>query len=195
MTIRGSSPPHPHGMSAANRTLSCDKNSTNTRGLPQAPLSVRIYLHSSHSQIQITLFVPFVFGCLVLCLGVACRVHLEVLPRFDSEHSSCISLRWLFLQRDRGPRSLRSILGLVFGVCVARRVQVCFAWENHFKKMFGVRRCWLDSGFTVIRQFTGLLTNSAHFLRAGGLWETASECALYFSAMLGYNICVSSRSS
>ena len=45
MTIKGGSPPHPHDMAAANRTLSCDKTLPNTHELTQASLSVRIYFN------------------------------------------------------------------------------------------------------------------------------------------------------
>ena len=47
---------------------------------------------------------------------------------------------------------------------------------DDFKKGLGFGAVgWLDSGFMVIRRFTGLITNFTHFQRAGGFWETASE--------------------
>ena len=114
-----------------------------------------------------------------LCLG-ACRVHVSVLPWFDSGYSSCVSLVavWVstHLLRDRGPGLLRSILGHVFGVCVARGVQVCFDWKN----MFGVRRCWLGKGYTVIRRgLRGLLPNFTHFARVDGLRYQVSTFLSY----------------
>ena len=50
-----------------------------------------------------------------------------------------------------------------------------------WKRLFGVRRCWFDSGCTVIRRFTLLffLPNVTHVLRVGALRYHVSTCASY----------------